>query len=171
MHDYIRAMPSQHYSVRELGRALPLFVEHYFSGCDDLIELTRLEWTLVSVLFFEQEAVLTLRDLNVLSEHDWPTYQFRLIKAHQRIQLHAKVARYFDLECRDEVTVLVWKRQNKAFYQALSVEDACLLNYFAAGLDFALVCEKMAEYFPQGEGESFIFQRLQFWLEQEIFNN
>ena len=171
VHDYSQAMPSQHYSVRELGRALPLFVENYFSERDDLIELVRLERALLDVVFFESEPILTLQALTRLSDTDWPSYHFRLVNAHKLIQLHAKAADYFNIECVDEVVVLVWKRQDRAFYQPLSKEDACLINYFNQGLDFAEVCEKISQHLGEEGSISFIFQRIQYWITQGIFND
>lgn len=171
VHDYLKAYPSLYYTVHQVGRDLATFMQKKEGYPDELIELARMEWTLSAVLLLENTPFLTLKTLANLGTDDWATYRFRLIKAHHVLTLGSKAARYFDLDIVDASTILVWKRQDKAYYQVLSEKEVCLINYFNQGLDFTEVCEKMNQYLLGEQGVSFIFQRIQYWINQEIFND
>lgn len=170
-HDYMLAVPSTHYSIHEIGRKLPEFMAAHSKYPPAWSALARMEAALSFVLEVAKEPPLTLSTLSTLSSNAWAIYRFQLIKAHRIILCHLDMATYFNLHMTEAMPMMIWQRQDKACYQLLSENDAHLMNYFNQGLDFTEVCEKMSQHLSQEQGISFIFQRIQYWLNQEIFSD
>lgn len=171
VHDYMLAVPSTHYSIHEIGYELPGFMAKHVNIPSEWAALAHMEAALSAVLEVENEPVLTLPALSALSPDVWAAYCFTLVKAHRVILCHSEIASYFNLDMTRPMPVLIWRRQDKACYHPLSENDAHLMSYFNQGLDFTEVCEKMSQHLSQEQGISFIFQRIQYWLNQEIFSD
>lgn len=169
VHDYITAHPSRYYNIREIGRALPLFMQKIGDFSHVLIEIARVEAALSLVLTADAEDRLTITILQDLPIDDGGNYRFQLIKAHQLLSITPEGGAYFNLALAARADLLIWQRQNKAFYHLLSEKEALIINYFRQGLDFAEVCEKMNQHLCHDEGVPFILQCIQYWIQQEIF--
>ncbi|PHQ80937.1 MAG: hypothetical protein COB66_03600 [Coxiella sp. (in: Bacteria)] len=169
VHDYLEVFPSNSYSLRDLGRHMPVFMSKHGDYPSELVALAEFEWAMVEVLFVADESLLTREALSLLAPEQWLTISFNLIQGQVVLVLTKSLALCIDEDADISVALLVWRKHNEAYYQALNAFDAQLLRCFSAGLDFATTCEKMATDSTEAQVIADMSQAIQYWVDQEIF--
>jgi len=151
--DYLLAHPSTHWSLHELGRALPGFLEsHPLSGALPAIaDLARLEWARVDV-FDARDAVPLSRERLLERAAVAPgAFAFRLVPAVRRIRVAAGTLPLWRRieageasgpdacrEAREPRDVLVWRKGLSVVHRALEPDEArCLGAALAEPLSVA----------------------------------
>lgn len=146
--DYLLAHPSTHYSLRELGRALPGFLESHppADSMPAIADLARLEWERVDV-FDAQDAVPLSRERLLERAAVAPgAFALRLVPAARRIRLAAgtlPVWRRIEAgdapgpdacrEAGEPRDVLVWRKGLSVLHRALEPDEARCLDALLAG--------------------------------------
>jgi hypothetical protein len=147
--DYLLAHAPTHYSLRELGRALPGFLETHELGRQfpALVDLARLEWARVDV-FDETDAALLSRESLLEQGAAAPgTAAFALVPSARLLRLDASVLPLWKhlheghtgegtalAQTRGETGgVLVWRKGFAVFHRSLPSDEESCLRALAAG--------------------------------------
>ncbi len=176
--DYLLAQPPTHFSLRELGRALPGFLaSHPLSGeLAALADLARLEWARVDV-FDERDAPPLSRSR--LLEQPAAGLRFRLVPAARLLPVAESVLPVWkqieaggqpsEDACRtggEPRTALVWRKGFAIFHRSLAADEArCLEAARAAPIDVARLGELLLGARPDLPPER-LAERLAGWLER-----
>lgn len=175
---YLRAHPSQHYSLRWLGARLPAFIADHLVAEQSapLAELARLEWAFTLAFDAPEGAPLSLEAMASLSPDEWPGLQVRLLPsvqwlacAHNSLALWRAVKAEADfpgsVALAQPQVCLIWRQGLVSHYRSLAPAEAEALHDMAvAGKTFAELCARLAE---QGAADAAPLQAAG-WLKQWI---
>lgn len=185
--DYVLANPPAHFSLRELGRALPGFLgRHRLSRTLEAIpDLARLEWARLDV-FDERDATPLARGRLLEGAAGAPAaFAFRLIPASRVERVAASVLPVWKRvrdggepdahACRvrgDAPAVLVWRRGGTVFHRSLPADEArCLEAAHARPVSVAHLGDLLLEGLPEAALEqvpSRLAAFLESWSRDEI---
>jgi hypothetical protein len=189
--DYLLAHPSSHFSLRELGRALPGFLAGHPLGRDlpALADLARLEWARVDVFDEADAAPLSRGELLELSAADAEEPRLSLVPAARLLRLEASVLPLWKRLAAGEGAgeegaspaasggepraVRVWRKGFAIFHRSMQPdEERCLQALARGGASLAELGELLAGAEPPGAPEAELAGRfaalLDLWTEDEI---
>jgi hypothetical protein len=185
--DYLLAHPSTHFSLRELGRALPGFLDSHALGRDfpALTDLARLEWARADVFDDADAAPLSREEVLELGAAEPEESGLTLIPAARLLRLDASVLplwKRFDAGeeansaagPRGETSaVRVWRKGFAIFHRSMQPdEERCLEALASGGASLAELGEILAEAEPPDAPETQLAQRfaalLDLWARDEI---
>jgi len=156
---YLRAHPSQHYSLRWLGARLPAFIEGHLVAEQSapLAELARLEWAFTLAFDAADGEPLTLEAMASLPPAEWPSLQVRLLPSAQWLPCHYNslaLWRAVKAEAEDfpasqplaqEEVCLIWRQALVSRYRSLGAAEAAALHGMSQqGWNFAELCSELA---------------------------
>jgi hypothetical protein len=187
--DYLLAHPPTHFSLRELGRALPAFLashplEREFPA---LADLARLEWARVDVFDEADAAPLSREQVLERAASDPEGFAPALIPAARLLRLDAPVLPLWKRLDAGEVVgeeaalasgdqrcaVRVWRKGFAIFHRSMQPdEERCLEALASGGATLAQLAELLAAAQPPGAKETELAQRfaalLDLWAQDEI---
>ena len=185
--DYLLAHPSTHFSLRELGRALPDFLDSHALERDfpALTDLARLEWARADVFDDADAAPLSREEVLELGAAEPEESGLTLIPAARLLRLDASVLplwKQFDAGeeansaagPRGETSaVRVWRKGFAIFHRSMQPdEERCLEALASGGASLAELGEILAEAEPPDAPETQLAQRfaalLDLWARDEI---
>jgi len=180
--DYLLAHPPAHFSLRELGRALPDFLATHGLAREfaDIADLARLEWARVDVFDEADTAPLTRDELLEKGAAAPETFGFGLVPATRLLQLAATVLpRWKRIENGDDDvpaaaapqsergTALVWRRGFGVAHRSLPAEEAVCLDALREGpLTVARLAELVLGAQPPGASADDVPMQLAALLER-----
>jgi len=155
---YIDQHPSQHPSVRQFGRYLAEFLAADHDAIEQpyLAEMARLEWARGFAFDAANADVLTVEELGALPGQDWPALKVQFHPTLQRLRFAWNVGPMWRAINAEEPippparfeqpeSWAVWRREVTVYRRSLSEIEACAMDAFTAGKDFAAVCEVLCE--------------------------
>jgi len=189
--DYLLAHPSRHFSLRELGRALPGFLARHALEREfpALADLARLEWARVDVFDDADAAPLSREGLLGPGASDPEGFGFALIPAARLLRLDASVLPLWkrldagggageDADAaggpRGEArAVRVWRKGFAVLHRSMQPdEERCLEALASGGASLAEVGGLLAGVQPSDAAETRIAERfaalLDLWARDEI---
>lgn len=175
---YLDAHPSEHPSVRWIGRHLPAFMRTEYDGEDGefLAELAAWEWA-QSLVFDAADSAqrVALDDIAALPAEAWPGLGFRFKPALRWLDLYwnvATIAQALDSDAAAPDAVraehptrwLLWRRDFKTHWRSLDVHEAWALEQAADGADFAAICEGLLEWIDAAQAPLIAAGLLKQWV-------
>jgi hypothetical protein len=156
---YLAAHPSQHYSLRWLGKQFADFIDGYLvpAQAAALSELARLEWAFTLAFDATEASVLSMAQVAELAPSDWPALQVRLLPSVQWLACrHNSLAIWRACKEQGEFpgsqplaeveTCLIWRDQLVTRYRSLAANEALALQGMAVhGWSFAELCSELSE--------------------------
>jgi hypothetical protein len=154
---YISAHPSQHYSLRWFGHALPDFMRANpdLSLHPAMVDFAKLEWAMRHAFDAKNSPVLNASDLADVPGEQWPQLRFDLHSSVQMLSLEWSVGPIWHAlkSGAEEVPepealvheVLVWRQGLNTQWNSLSRLESTFLQGISAGLSFAELCGKLVE--------------------------
>ncbi len=157
---YLDAHPSQHPSVRWVGRHLPEFLATGYVADDAefLAELAAWEWAQTLVFdAADSPQRAELDDLAALPPEAWAGLRFGFKPALRWLDLYWNVppieaaldqgdAPPAPLRAEYPIRWLLWRREFNTHWRSLEVHEAWALEQAADGADFAAICEGLLEW-------------------------
>lgn len=189
--DYLLAHPSTHFSLRELGRALPDFLDSHALERDfpALTDLARLEWARADVFDDADAAPLSREEVLELGAAEPEESGLTLIPAARLLRLDASVLPLWKrLDAGEDAAeeaasaadprgatnaVRVWRKGFAIFHRSMQPdEERCLEALASGGASLAELGEILAAAEPPDAPETQLAQRfaalLDLWARDEI---
>ena len=157
--DYLLAHPSRHPSLREVGRALPVFsATHALSGERPWLgELAALEWARLDVFDRADQAILELAQLQALAPEEFAGLILRPIGAHEivassfavddlwsAVNTGADESSLASPAARETPSAfLIWRRETTVYHRLADAAEAQAIGWIRAGLSFGALCERL----------------------------
>ena len=166
---YLFEYPPQHFSIVQIGKYLVEFMrKHNYK--DYLYELATLEWFLSKSINALDVNKLTIDDLSAYSPTDWPVVNFIFHPSVYFIQCNNNItALYSDPKSgvsHWRNTVIVWRHQDKAYFQSLTDQQAKLFELIGLGKNFGEICQAVeSNLFSVHD----LINMLSYWIAQSIF--
>jgi len=166
--EYLLAHPPRHFSLRELGRALPGFLDAHplARGEPALADLARLEWARLDVFDAADAAPLERGELLERASARPESERFALIPAARLLRLDAAAPVLWKRQ-RDAsdpqppeavpgtpggaVGVLVWRRDLAVFHRCLADDEERCLAQLARGASLAALGEALCALHSEEE--------------------
>ena len=149
---YLAEHPSEHPSVRHVGRQLPAFLASRPPPAAPawLPDLARLEWARVDVFDAQDARPIGMADLLALPEPEWPGARLRAIPALEVVASDWPLHLIWDGSRPDRTpTVLrVWRQDGGVYHCAMEPAERVALASLRGGRSFGEICEAMAELEP-----------------------
>jgi hypothetical protein len=147
---YVRAHPSEHYSLSKFGRHLALFLQERPLGRPDLSDMAALEWARAEVF---EEAVVPVASpecLRSLARADFANQRLLVVPAMRLLRLQHDVLETWrriedgaavSMPRRSVTFAAVWRKEFDIFHVRLEAEEAGALERAMAGETIGVVCE------------------------------
>ena len=181
MDQYIAAHPSQHPSLRWLGKKLPAFlhdsenIQHHIAT----YELAEFEWAQVMAFDASNSNTATLDDVRTLQNTQWLTLQLEFQPALQKLHLKSNAPEIWQALTKDDDAVepiiedeaqdwLVWRDDLQVVYRAVDTTELWCLNAFLDGKNFSDICEGLCQWFEPADVPPRAAQYLQRWLQNGL---
>ena len=170
---YLEAHPSEHPSVRHLGRRFADFLQHRPGLPPHLGDLARLEWARIEVFDAPDVPPLDAGALREVGAEDWPGLRLVPIPALAVVRVHWPVHELWDgadpAVMTPAPTVLrVWRAADFAVFHApMDPRASDALGRLIAGEPFAAACEAFADLPPADAAHAATAWLLR-WLEDGI---
>ena len=185
--DYLLAHPPSHFSLRELGRALPAFLASHPLARElpSLADLARLEWARVDVFDEADAAPVSREEILERGASEPEEFRLALVPAARLLRLDASVLPLWkrldagedpaeDAALRGEsCAVRVWRKDLAVFHRSMaSDEERCLEALESGGTSLAELGELLARAQPPHVAETQLAGRfaalLDLWTQDEI---
>lgn len=171
---YLAAHPSEHPSVRHVGRHVPahLHTDAAATRRPWLPDLARLERARLDAFDAPDAAPLRAADLARVAPEDWPELRFRVAPGLCRITSAWRIDAAWDAPtrrpARAPARLRVWRRQFVVFHAAMDAVEADALDALAGGASFAGVCEAVAGHVPADGAAAEAGALLARWIADEL---
>jgi len=148
---YLRAHPSTHPSLGQLGRQFASFLSESAGPRPDLADLAALEWARCEVF---EEAQVPAAEAALVSGPDPAGIALRTVPALRLLSLrHDVVPLWKELEdgkaaplpCARSIAVAVWRKEFVVFHVGLDGDEAVALRRAMSGATLGEVCEAFAD--------------------------
>ncbi len=185
--DYLLAHPPGHFSLRELGRALPGFLaDHPLARqLPILAELARLEWARVDVFDEADAAPLTREEILERGASEPERFRLTLVPASRLLRLDSSALPLWkrldagerpdgDADAPGEsCAVRVWRKGFAVFHRSMPPDEERCIEALASGyVSLAELGETLAGAQPSGTTETQLAERfaalLGLWTQDEI---
>lgn len=207
--DYIDAHPSTSFSVQNFGKNFSGFFRNrslnglnnaalrtaLYSdwipeqvrddmGCETQsllpAEMAAFEWAMETAFLAPDQTILTVEDLQHLTETTWPEVVFHFTDSVQCLAHYHHIGELWlavDSEAalpdvtRSETLqqTLIWRQGFDAHFAVLSDKEVALYECLCAKQSFAELCESMAEHLSESDVVPFVASRIQAWLAERMF--
>lgn len=175
---YIEQYPSHYFSLRHFGGYLAEFAAESVAYKNDIeiAEMARFEWAQCDAFDAADAKPLSIESLVALDPQAWLSLQLRFHPSMQRLALRSNVPELWAplnanaeppaLIIANEATAwLIWRQDLRLLYRALAPLEACALDRFAQGGNFADVCEALLPLAAEEEIPALVAGLLRRWIE------
>ncbi|MGO9454794.1 MAG: DUF2063 domain-containing protein [Candidatus Binataceae bacterium] len=166
---YLRDFPSQHPSVRHLGRAMGDFIARQQDLPPFLSDLARLEWAMTEVFDARDSDAIDVDVLRDVAQDRWADLVFVPIPALVLLRAEYQVHEVWagtapEVPSRSPVSIRVWRdRSWSVCHAAIDLREANALERMMRGEPFGAICEAF-EDLPAEEAAQSATAMLANWL-------
>lgn len=184
--DYVLRHPSEHPSLRYLGRKLPEFVAGHepSSGFPFLGDLARLEWTRAEVFDAPDSTTLSRAALSRLPQESVGEARFRFVPAFALLRFDHEVVRYWRAlddagaapadpaavphPARRKTAARVWRKDLVVYHAGLDEEETHALELALQGETLGRICQVLAAGLSPAQATERAGRMIQAWIEDGI---
>ena len=177
--DYVLRHPSEHPSLRFLGRRLPEFIRDHgvAAGFPFLSDLARLEWARADVFDAPDAAPLSREALARLPQERAGESRFTLIPAFALLRFDHEVVRFWRAldeagaappPARRSAAARVWRKDLIVYHASLDDEEVLCLELAQAGETLGRICQVLAAGRSPAQATGRAGRMIQTWLEDGI---
>lgn len=152
---YLDDHPSSFVSIRTFGVQLPAWLERRSVAEPWLAEFAALEWALGCAFDSLDSTAIGIDALAKLRLDEWATLTFRFSSALRRLSFKTNAPSLYEAAANsrtppdgrpsDATHWLVWRRDLRAQYRSLTLDEAVALDALLADGTFADACEQLAQ--------------------------
>ena len=177
--DYLLAHPSDHPSLRQLGRHLPAWLRAHALAAErpPLADLAELEWARIEAFDVADQAVLERADAAALTADAWPSHVFQAVGSARLLRLAHPAHEMWDaLEngrpcppigaCPTDV--LVWRGGWQPRHRPVEAGESAALACVLAGRPFSAVCQVVGEGRSEAEAAPLAVAFLLRWIDERL---
>jgi len=182
---YLRANPSQHFSLRYAGARFPGFLAQHEAASETrarapwAADLARFELAITDAFDAADARPLLRSDLSYLAPDAWVELPLALMPGAQILELawpaRALRAAYDEEQplAPEAITpaserMLVWRKSERVLHRICDQEEFVLLARVTSGLRFGELCALAAEERGEGAGAAFAAGLLATWVDAEL---
>jgi hypothetical protein len=184
---YLAVHPPRHYSLRNVGERLALFLAGHAAGapfradfpwCADL---ARLEWALAEAFDASDSQSAVRADLASLPPERWAELELQLTPSVQAIEVEWAVQPMRRRHEREELdegsaaetqeragTICIWRHQERVFHRELGAAEAAALRCVLSGGRFGDVCDLAEQQLGQLAAATAAAGWLATWLDDGL---
>lgn len=174
---YLRAHPSQHYSVRWFGASLPDYIgaQRVYQDYPVIAEMAAFEWAMT--LAFDAEDVVPMRpcDIETIPAGSWPEMIFKLHPAVQTLALFSNAPAVWQAlqknEPPPEVMMaiqaspwIVWRQDLMVYFRRLAENETPGFEAMSAAQNFSAICHAFVALVGEDEAASHAARVVQQWI-------
>lgn len=179
---YIDAYPSQQTSLRYFSEQLPVFLANCppFNDYPVLAELARFERYLLTAFDAPDTDIASTAMLGKIPTQDWPQLHFRLHPSVQRYQSDWNAVEIWQALKQQQTpptanklqqSWLIWRNSERLTeFSSLNVSEQMMLEGMIKGLNYADLCELLANQLPIEQVSENSVQCLVNWLNLGIIS-
>jgi hypothetical protein len=182
MRGYLDSYPSHHYSILTVGRHLSKYLKYVGLCHPSLADLAAFEWAMNVSLMALDAPVLSMNDLALVPQENWPEINFQLHPSAHVLQcnyntllrwqaMHDHDKQLSPQELASLEIHLFWRHQQTVFFTSISHEQYRLLEALRKGDSFSVACESMLDSFDEEAVVAWVAANLQRWVSQGILSN
>lgn len=179
---YFAAHPSRHYSIREIGRALPNFLRDYAPQRPHLSEVAQFEWAQLQAFDAADCAPVTLDEFATVPPGAWPRLSLRLAPSVQSLAfVTSAVERARALRSGETAPTLrryrkarhclIWRQGLEVFFRPLEAPEATALATVADGARFDALCETLCAQLDAPSVPAYAVALLKRWAQDGLIEN
>jgi len=150
---YVTAHPSEHPSVRHLGRHVPAFLagDELAGSRPWLVDLARLELARVNAFDAPDAVAMRATDLCAVAPDEWAELRFDPISALEIVRCEWPAHEVWAAPERADVAarptrLRVWRQDFAVFHTAIDALEVDAFAVLTTGGTFAEICEAVAEH-------------------------
>lgn len=177
--DYVADRPSQHPSLRELGRALPGWLAAQRPDAPAVAALAALEWARADVYDLADQPAMALDGPRAFPPERFGELPLGLIAAHRFVEVERGTEALWDdlapnasdpssvlpaLEAGPRATLLVWRQEISVYHRAVGPEECAALALVAAGSRFGVICDALSAAHGDEAAAARAFAWLSTWI-------
>ena len=181
MERYINKYPSHTTNLRYFSVNLPELIrdETEYSHIAEIYELARIEQAFSNSFDAKDLQFATIDTLASLPEDAWGNLTFEFQKSVQVLWLEHNSFPIWKALSADEippkaeksqaVAWVLWRRSDLvSYYRTLSAEEVLILSLALQGETFAVMCEKLLDFYSEEETPIKAIGLLQLWISEEM---
>ncbi len=178
---YVRAHPSQHFSLRYFGHQLALFLQQNspWQEQPELTEMAQFEWQLRAAFDASSQSRLTLEDLQAIAPEQWLTLKFQFHPTVNRINLSYNTPQLWQAIDKEEppiaieqqehpVAWCIWRKDLRTLYRSMPVDEAWALDAMLEAKDFSYICQGICEWIDEQHAPQRVAGFIQNWVSEGL---
>lgn len=176
---YLAEHPSQHYSVRHFGAALPAWLRARAAVDPIWVELAEFEWTQIEVFDAANADVVVLDDIGGLPPEAWPDLRLQLQPAARGLSLRSNAAALVAAHAQGSalpagllqpsaIPWLFWRRGFDVHWRPIDADESAALDAIRRGADFGELCLCLSEWQPADTVALRAASLLKRWIGDEL---
>ena len=173
MTSYLFDTPPAHWSLRYVGERLPAFLQkNPLRGYPYAAELARFEWALLTAFDQRDVPLLTRQALLRVKPERWGALRLKTVPSFQRLRFCWPVDRIRERNLkRCPVTLLIWRRGRKVYYQRSDPLESRLLQKISQQIRLNKLCEIVARSEGVKRAAGLMNRLLTRWIRQELLEH
>ncbi|MDJ0880343.1 MAG: DNA-binding domain-containing protein [Gammaproteobacteria bacterium] len=182
--DYLKLYPSEHPSVRWVGRHMVEFLQHStHENRDFLAELAQFEWAQgLSFDAANSDQIFTMDAMAVIPPEQWPSMSFAFSPSTRWLDLYWNIPPYWTALDTDgkapqkqieeyPTRWLIWRKDLRPNWRSLEAAEAWAIEASFKGANFAELCEGLLEWFGEESVAMSAAGYLKQWIHDEIITD
>jgi hypothetical protein len=177
--DYLLAHPSEHWSLREVGRRLERYLRSSPSATSTpwAADLAAFEWAFLEAFDAADATPIVQAALAAVEPEAWADLRLRLSPSLRILDLEFAVAETwrpaihgepFELPIRRAASVRLWRREHRVHHREIDRVERVGLEAILAGEAFGVVCERVADEVGDEAAAERAFALLSRWVADEL---
>lgn len=179
--EYIKTFPSDHYNIVYYDRHMLAFLENHPGITQVHRELAEFEWLHSQLLIGEDAQQLTIQDLSAISPDDWGFMHLTFHPSVRTLELCSNAPLIWRAKAEEQalpesnvqeepITWLFWRFELKGYFVSLDKGRAWIYQAIRNDMNFADICEGLAQMMPEEEVGTFAAFTLRDWFMEGVIS-
>jgi len=181
MTEYIKQHPSQHPSLRWMGKSVAQFLRTHSSWQQHLYvsELADFEWAQIMAFDAEDSAIATIDDVRKLESSQWLELRLNFQSSVKMLSYYSNAPQLWDALINTQTAPeaqtkketqdwLIWRNDLQIMYRPIDSIEKWSVESFAQDKNFSEICAGLCAWFPEEQVPLKAAQYLQLWIQNGL---